>query len=259
MEAAYRDWGEIEPMPAEEARRRADGNYAPWADFRTFMDDSLADFFARLQSALEEVDPKAKLGISGTQDAVAGNGMDWWKLCHSLQKCFTATAGKHAILSPGIQPRHRHAGCAVFEQRLRAECRAGSGGFPVVGRVYECFGQTSLGLPNNFFPDLTLSETGSEAKRFLAEVRGGIWPLLRSIHRDGRRWPSFTPNPASRPTTSSTARSAAVEVPRCVGCFVARQRPAVRFRRVRAAPHSRLLGRGGLQGPHTARMLGAIG
>ena len=84
-ETAYQDWAQIEPMTAEEAQRRAGGNYSPWADFRTFMDDSLNDFFAYLQKCLEEVDPLAKISISGTQDATAGTGLDWWKLCHTLK------------------------------------------------------------------------------------------------------------------------------------------------------------------------------
>jgi hypothetical protein len=181
---AYQDWAEIVPITAEEARRRTDGNYAPWADFRTFMDDSLADFFAFLQQSLEEVDPQAKVSISGTQDATAGNGVDWWKLCHSLKVL-------HSYGSEDTQYFHQafsRATGTLVAPYLNNACgracgpvREGSMWWAV---LYECFGLTSLGTPNYFFPDMTLSETGLEAKNFLAEVRGGIWPLLRSVRRD---------------------------------------------------------------------------
>ncbi|MGA2617967.1 MAG: beta-galactosidase [Thermoguttaceae bacterium] len=180
----YKEWAEILPMTAEEARRRGDGNYAPWADFRTFMDDSQADFFACLQKALEEVDPQAKVSISGTQDATAGNGVDWWKLCHSLRLL-------HSYSSENTQYLHqafsRAAGTLVAPYlnnacgRACGPVREGNMWWAV---FYECFGLTSLGTPNYFLPDLTISETGLEARNFLAEVRGGIWPLLRSVRRD---------------------------------------------------------------------------
>ena len=181
---AYRDWVEIEPMTADEARRRADGNYAPWADFRTFMDDSLADFFAYLQGCLEEVDPQAKLSISGSQDAAAGSGMDWWKLCHSLKVLHSYRVENTEYFHQAFS---RASGMLVAPY-LNNACGRNAGPAAEAslwwGLLYECFGATSLGLPNYFLPDLTLSETGAEAKNFLAEARGGIWPLLRSVRRD---------------------------------------------------------------------------
>ena len=75
-------WDEVVPMTAEEVAGR--GNYAPWADHRTFMEVSLAEFLRFVDAALESHDPGARLGTSGTQAAAAYGGHDWWRLADAL-------------------------------------------------------------------------------------------------------------------------------------------------------------------------------
>lgn len=183
-EATYKDWSEIEPMTKEEASKRENGNYAPWADFRTFMDDSLSGFFDYLQKCLEEVDPQARISISGTNNAAAGNGTDWWKLSNSLKILHSYRVRNSEYLHQAFS---RSSGMLVAPY-LNNACGRISGPNQEAsmwwGVFYECFGLTSLGMHNNFLPDLTLSETGAGAKNFRDEVRGGIWPLLRSVRRD---------------------------------------------------------------------------
>jgi hypothetical protein len=59
-------------------------NFAPWADHRSFMDDSLADALAQFRSASHEVDPATPVGIEGAQMPHAFGGYDMWKLSQAL-------------------------------------------------------------------------------------------------------------------------------------------------------------------------------
>ena len=76
-ETSFATWDAVVPMTLQEAQGRA--NAAPWCEFRDFMNDVVADFYAMVQATLKKVDPKARVGLSGTQEPRAGNGMDWWK------------------------------------------------------------------------------------------------------------------------------------------------------------------------------------
>ncbi|MCB1208509.1 MAG: beta-galactosidase [Verrucomicrobiales bacterium] len=59
-------------------------NFAPWADHRSFMDDSLAEALAQFRRASHEVDPATPVGIEGAQMPHAFGGYDLWKLSQAL-------------------------------------------------------------------------------------------------------------------------------------------------------------------------------
>ena len=69
-----------------EAARAAPARWhlAPWCDFRTFMDDCLAETLAELRSAAHAADPATPVGIEGTQMPSAWGGYDLWKLSLAL-------------------------------------------------------------------------------------------------------------------------------------------------------------------------------
>jgi hypothetical protein len=77
-DTSFVSWEAVMPMTAEEVSDR--GNYAPWADHRTFMEVSLAEYLRFIDDVLEKHDPGARLGTSGTQAASAYGGHDWWLL-----------------------------------------------------------------------------------------------------------------------------------------------------------------------------------
>jgi len=81
-ETDFAAWDQVVPMTADEVRDR--GNYAPWADHRTFMEISYADFFRFVHAELQSHDPGARVGISGSQAAEAYGGYDWWRLTDAL-------------------------------------------------------------------------------------------------------------------------------------------------------------------------------
>ena len=59
-------------------------NFSPWADHRSFMDDSLAEALAQFRRAAREVDPATPVGIEGTQMPHAFGGYNLWNLSQSL-------------------------------------------------------------------------------------------------------------------------------------------------------------------------------
>ena len=103
-------------MTLDEARQKA--NAAPWAEFRTFMNDTLAGFCAEVQRSLASVDPQARAGLSGTQEPRAGNGMDWWKMSQGFNylPCL-----QHRLVQRDaalVRALHRRAAVAVLRGLL---------------------------------------------------------------------------------------------------------------------------------------------
>ncbi|MCE5237770.1 beta-galactosidase [bacterium] len=81
-ETQFATWDEVMPMTALEVAKR--GNYAPWADHRTYMEFAFADYMKFVRDEVRKTDPEGRIGISGTQAAEAYGGFDWWRLAHTL-------------------------------------------------------------------------------------------------------------------------------------------------------------------------------
>jgi hypothetical protein len=81
------DWQQLEALKFDPATARQSPtrwNFSPWADFRTYMDSSLADALDDLRKAAHSVDPQTPVGIEGTQMPNAFGGYDLWKLSQAL-------------------------------------------------------------------------------------------------------------------------------------------------------------------------------
>ena len=81
------DWQNLQALTfkwrtARQAASRWD--FAPWADFRTYMDLSLARALDKLRQAAREIDPHTPVGIEGTQMPNAFGGYDLWRLSQVL-------------------------------------------------------------------------------------------------------------------------------------------------------------------------------
>jgi hypothetical protein len=175
----FASWEQVMPMTLDEVRGRA--NAAPWAEFRTFMNDTLADFFSFVQRTIRQVDPGAPCGLSGTQEPKPGNGMDWWKLSsafsyyHSYNTGWSNEMRRSFAAATGVSQSPYYAG---YWQR---------------GRVLEynffwCLLHDTKGIscwttPLLLYPDFCLTEAGEDTRRLLHELRGGVWDLLRGGQR----------------------------------------------------------------------------
>jgi hypothetical protein len=74
----YPDWDSVVPYITDEARET--GNFAPWADHRTFMEITFADAYTTVRDAVLAGDPDGHIAVSGTQATNAYNGCDWYRL-----------------------------------------------------------------------------------------------------------------------------------------------------------------------------------
>ncbi|MCX7887503.1 MAG: beta-galactosidase, partial [Verrucomicrobiae bacterium] len=86
-ETSFATWDTVMPFTTDEikARQRSGNhNFAPWCDFRTYMDISLASALEEIRRAAHEVDPTARVGIEGTQMPHAFGGYDLWRLSQVL-------------------------------------------------------------------------------------------------------------------------------------------------------------------------------
>jgi hypothetical protein len=76
--ASFKDWAEVVPSTTEEARKS--GNFAPWADHRTFMEITFARAYQTVRDAVVQGDRDAHIAVSGTQATNAYDGADWSRL-----------------------------------------------------------------------------------------------------------------------------------------------------------------------------------
>jgi hypothetical protein len=81
------DWQEVQVLKFDPATARQSPtrwNFSPWADFRTYMDLSLARALGELRQAAHALDPRTPVGIEGTQMPHAFGGYDLWRLSQVL-------------------------------------------------------------------------------------------------------------------------------------------------------------------------------
>jgi hypothetical protein len=81
------DWQQVQALKFDPATARQSPtrwNFSPWADFRTYMDLSLARALGELRQAAHALDPRTPVGIEGTQMPQAFGGYDLWRLSQVL-------------------------------------------------------------------------------------------------------------------------------------------------------------------------------
>lgn len=81
------DWARVAAIRfslADARKEPARWNFAPWADFRTYMDLSLARVLDDLRQVSRRIDPATPVGIEGTQMPHAFGGYDLWRLSQVL-------------------------------------------------------------------------------------------------------------------------------------------------------------------------------
>ncbi|MBM4050867.1 MAG: hypothetical protein FJ279_37705, partial [Planctomycetes bacterium] len=173
----FASWDTVMPLTAFEVKGR--GNYAPWADHRAFMDDSFVGFFKWTRDRLRERDPRATIGLSGTQAAEAYGGYDWSKLGGCLD--FAANyAHQNTIImqrsfAPGVEwatPFWPYsAGNPAMRHQLWWQL------------FHNCFGGSCFTYRLMFYPDLTPTPNTADAMAVTREFQGGVAKLLRNCTR----------------------------------------------------------------------------
>ncbi len=160
-------WQDVRPETTRQAMRRADDNFAAWADFKAWMDLAFARALRMGTDAVHSADPTALAAIEGVQipgwggydysllvDAVDVMELDDPPLAHSLNP--------HLIMlntSFGGEPRQIH---AIWRNLL-----AGSRGIILWD-----------GEDATVRDDATVGTRGEAYAATFAEIRGGIGRLL---------------------------------------------------------------------------------
>ena len=179
-ETDFAAWDAVMPMTLDEVKGRA--NAAPWAEFRDFMNDTLAEYYTMVQDTIRRTDPQAQCGLSGTQEPKPGNGMDWWQnsgafsYYHSYNTGWSDEMRRSFASATGVsQSPYR---CGYWQDGRRLEYQ-----------MFWCLLHDTKGIsawttPLLFYGDFTTSQAGKDTQANVLEMKAGIWDLLRSAGRE---------------------------------------------------------------------------
>jgi hypothetical protein len=169
----FMNWDEVTPDDTYEAQAR--GNYASWADHRTFMEKTYAENMEFVYNELKKIDPEGILLNSGTQVSGAHNAADYSRL-NRFTKHLNAYDGGNQL------DFHR-----AFNPDLKI---SGGAGYGVLGKdvFYNFYGNLFKGSNGGAYlfwqystldPDLTMSQSGKDMEQGFRELRGeGIGKLV---------------------------------------------------------------------------------
>jgi len=106
-DTSFSAWDDVTPMTTPEARLRLrDGihNYAPWCDFRAFMDHVFAKTLKDGANELRKFNPGAQAGITGALGPSAFGGWDWTRLAGALDVVEAYDIGQARALWRDLAP-----------------------------------------------------------------------------------------------------------------------------------------------------------
>ncbi|HEX4950740.1 MAG TPA: beta-galactosidase, partial [Blastocatellia bacterium] len=170
---SFANWDDVIPDDTYEAQAR--GNYASWADHRTFMEKTYAECFEYVLSELRKIDPQGIILNSGTQVSGAHNGADYSRLNQYTTHLNAYDGGNqldfHRAFNPGVKI-------------------SGGAGYGVLGKdvFYNFYSNLFKGSNGGAYifwqystldPDLTMSQSGKDMIEGFCELRGeGIGKLV---------------------------------------------------------------------------------
>jgi hypothetical protein len=169
----FHRWEDVTPDDSPAAQKR--GNYASWADHRTYMETVYAGTFEYVLHELQRIDPGGILLNSGTQISGSHNGCDY-----SRVDLFT----RHLNAYEGGNQLDFH---RCFNPDLKI---SGGAGYGVLGKdvFYNLYNSLFKGANGGAYifwqystidPDLTLSQSGKDMEVGFREIRGdGIGKLV---------------------------------------------------------------------------------
>ncbi len=174
----FASWGKVMPMTSDEAK--AHGNFAPWAEHRTFMDNEWADIYFFYRKILQRVDnPNILMGTSGTQVPTPHDGQDWYKLMPAFNWLSSYTYGHqdemHMDFADGKPYITAATGYGISADKARYQLwtRLFHGN---AGAIVFWW----LAIQN---PDLSLCQAGKDLGAVIGELKGGVGRLVFEADR----------------------------------------------------------------------------
>src|SRR5215217_5995857 len=176
----FRDWDAVIPSTTEQAKKS--GNFAPWADHRTFMEATFARAYARVREAVVDGDPEARIALSGTQETNAYNGADWYRLDQVIDDFLSYEGGNQWDM---------HRSFAKPDSMIGFWTGYGSSGIAVQNAIWNAAVNNVL-HPNVFWmysfldPDMTHSNSARDMGAAFRSLRfEGVGKLLMESERIG--------------------------------------------------------------------------
>ncbi len=174
----YHDWDAVVPDTTEEARKT--GTFPPWADHRTYMEESFAHAYQVARDAVREGDPEGRIALSGTQVTTPWDGADWYRLDQVVDDFLSYDGGNQWDL---------HRSFAKPGSRVGFWTGYGRQGVAVQHEIWSAALQ-GVFFPNLFWshsvvnPDLTWSRSGRDMGAAFRALRfEGIGRLLMESER----------------------------------------------------------------------------
>jgi hypothetical protein len=176
------NWDDVIPDDTYEAQQR--GNYASWADHRTFMEKTYAESFEFVLGELRKLDAQGILLNSGTQESAPHNGCDYSRINQFTQHLNSYDGGNqfdfHRNFNPAVKissgAGYGMLGKHVYYDFYRNLFKGANGG------AYVFWQYSTLD------PDLTLSQSGRDIAEGFRELRGeGIGKLVAASVPENNR------------------------------------------------------------------------
>ncbi|HEY6122253.1 MAG TPA: beta-galactosidase, partial [Pyrinomonadaceae bacterium] len=169
----FANWNDLVPFTTEEAHKS--GNFAPWADHRTFMEITFARAYQTARDAVLEGDRDGHIAVSGTQATNAYDGADWARLDRVIDDFISYDGGNQWDM---------HRSFAKPNAMLGFWTGYGSHGLAVQNAIWSAAIQNVL-HPNIFWmysfldPDLTYSKSARDMGTAFKSLKfEGIGQLL---------------------------------------------------------------------------------
>ena len=172
----FRSWNDVVPMTTREAMQRTDDNFAPWADFKEWMDVAFARGLRMGTDAVHRADPEALAGIEGAQIPGWG-GYNYAHLAHAvdLMEIYDFAGNVDIVRS--------------LNSKLIFLTTSGGGGAEDQYRIWRELLRGSHGLilwddkSALVRPDGSLGSWAEEIRPVYHELRGGLGALLIDSER----------------------------------------------------------------------------
>jgi hypothetical protein len=176
----FKNLSDVVPFTTEEARKR--GDFAPWADHRTFMEITFARAYQVARDAVIEGDKDAHIAVSGTQATNAYDGADWSRLDRVIDDFLSYDGGNQWDM---------HRSFAKPDAMIGFWTGYGSHGLAVQNAIWTAATHNVL-HPNIFWmysflnPDMTYSKSARDMGAAFKSLKfEGVGKLLMESQRLG--------------------------------------------------------------------------
>ena len=177
-------WDQIDPPRLDEVKKDPDRWAAAWADHRHAQDLVVREYFDFITGVAREAHPGARIGLSGTRNPTAFNGMDWWQIMQS-NLFLSSYGGPQVAYSRSFKRPDGFLSTWIGYDHVglgdtRAEAQVWSNLFDGRDAVISY----TTGYAPLFFGDGEPRPSGVGTERAVRAIQGGISHLVKAARAD---------------------------------------------------------------------------